>query len=150
MERIIYTDEIDSNLSEEDKDYCENYWFNDETINLKKITEGNILAIADLGLWDGRHQGYSLTYNKLLSDILYIGNPNSACASIKVFYDGKNVRKTIHHHDGINHVLFREVRPNVNIHKLCDKIYNGETISNSTLNYYTRSLKRYVKDIYGW
>lgn len=34
--------------------------------------------------------------------------------------------------------------------KLFDKIYNNEPISKATLNRYTRSLRRYVKQIYGW
>lgn len=46
--------------------------------------------------------------------------------------------------------MFREVRPDVDIEKLCDKIYNNEPISKATLNRYTRSLRRYVKQIYGW
>lgn len=46
--------------------------------------------------------------------------------------------------------MFREVRPDVDIEKLFDKIYNNEPISKATLNRYTRSLRRYVKQIYGW
>lgn len=51
---------------------------------------------------------------------------------------------------GTNYIMFREVRPDVDIEKLFDKIYNNEPISKATLNRYTRSLRRYVKQIYGW
>lgn len=40
--------------------------------------------------------------------------------------------------------------PDVDIEKLFDKIYNNKPISKATLNRYTRSLRRYVKQIYGW
>lgn len=145
--RIIFSD--DPSYVSADDEYSNEYWFDDECINLKKETEGMILAIANLGRWNGRHQGYKLSTEKLLSNIMYIGNVNGT-AYTTVFYDGKNVRKEVCHHDGTDHIVFREVKPNVNIDKLCQKIYNGETISSSTLNYYTRSLRKYVKNIYGW
>lgn len=65
-------------------------------------------------------------------------------------FDGFNVCRKASHHDGTNHIMFREVRPDVDIEKLFDKIYNNEPISKATLNRYTRSLRRYVKQIYGW
>ena len=138
--RIIYTDDPSLiNVEETDE-----YWFDDEVLNLKKTTEGMILAIADIGTWRGSFQGY-----KLLSNIMYAGNVDGI-AYTTLYYDGHNVRKEVVHHDGTDRIMFREVRPNVNIDKLCERIYNGEYISNRTLNYYTRSLKRYVKNIYGW
>ena len=108
-----------------------------------------ILAIAKVGTWQGSRPGYKLLTEKLLSNIMYAGNVDGI-AYTTLYYDGHNVRKEVVHHDGTDHIIFREVRPNVNIDKLCERIYNGEYISNSTLNYYTRSLKRYVKNIYGW
>ena len=143
--RIIYTDDPSLiNVEETDE-----YWFDDEVLNLKKTTEGMILAIAKVGTWRGSRPGYKLLTEKLLSNIMYAGNVDGI-AYTTLYYDGHNVRKTVIHHDGTDHIIFREVRPNVNIDKLCERIYNGEYISNSTLNYYTRSLKRYVKNIYGW
>ena len=108
-----------------------------------------ILAIADIGTWRGSRPGYKLLTEKLLSNIMYAGNKDGI-AYTTLYYDGHNVRKTVVHHDGTDRIMFREVRPSVNIDTLCERIYNGEYISNSTLNYYTRSLKRYVKNIYGW
>lgn len=67
-----------------------------------------------------------------------------------LYYNGFNVYKKAIHHDGTNLIMFREVKPDVNIEVLCDKIYNNEEISNATLNRYTRSLRRYIKKIYGW
>ena len=143
--RIIYTN--DPSLI--DVEETDEYWFDDEVLNLNKTTDGMILAIADIGTWRGSFQGCKLITEKLLSNIMYAGN-EGGIAYTTLYYDGHNVRKEVVHHDGTNHIIFREVRPNVNIDKLCERIYNGEYISNRTLNYYTRSLKRYVKNIYGW
>ena len=143
--RIIYTNDP-SLIDVEEKD---EYWFDDEVLNLNKTTDGMILVIADVGTWRGNFQGYKLLTERLLSNIMYAGNVNGI-AYTTIYYDGHNVRKEVVHHDGTDRIMFREVRPNVNIDKLCERIYNGEYISNRTLNYYTRSLKRYVKNIYGW
>jgi hypothetical protein len=144
--KTIYDNTNTYDLSEEELDYVENYAFDDELINLKgTFTEQPIIAIADMGLWNGRKQGYRVCSTQL-SDILTVGNADN----IVLYFDGFNVRKTSHHHDGTNYILFREFRPNVNQEKFCDMVYNGETIDNKTLNRYTRSLKRYVKSVYGF
>ena len=45
--RIIYTDDPSLiNVEETDE-----YWFDDEVLNLNKTTDGMILAIADIGTW---------------------------------------------------------------------------------------------------
>ena len=90
--------------------------------------------------------GYKLLNRRNLSEIMSCGNEDYN----HLYYDGFNVYKKAIHHDGTNYIMFREVRPDVNIEKLCDKIYNNEVISRATLNRYTRSLRRYVKKIYGW
>ena len=143
--KTIY-DNIQNYSSEEEREYVENQWFEDELDNLHGIhTEGKILAIADLGLWNGRRQGYKVCSTSLTS-ILTAGNSDY----IHLYYDGFNVRKTAIHHDGTNYILFREIRPNRNIDKFLDMIYNEEEIDNKTLNYYTKSLRKYVKKVYGF
>lgn len=145
LKEMRATDEVSDEEVYESLNRSKDYEFDDELCNLKKALNGRVLAIADLGLWNGRRQGYKLGTN-LLSECLTIGNEDS----FELYYDGYNVRKTSHHHDGTNYILFREVRPNVNIDKFCDMIYNGEEISSRTLNYYTKSLRPYVKSVYGW
>lgn len=154
-------DEIKSTLAEEwdedpeniddndvwDRVYNEIDWsYNDELLNLNVDTEGEIIAIASMGLWNGRCSGYAILDKNNLKEILYCGNKDFN----HLYYDGFNVYKKASHHDGTNHIMFREVRPDVDIEKLFDKIYNNKPISKATLNRYTRSLRRYVKQIYGW
>lgn len=122
------------------------YSYDEGLRDLNVDTEGEIIAIASMGLWNGRCSGYAILDKNNLKEILYCGNEDYN----HLYYDGFNVYKKASHHDGTNHIMFREVRPDVDIKKLCDKIYNNEPTSKATLNRYTRSLRRYVKQIYGW
>lgn len=133
---IIY----DSNEDSEDGIYYE-----DEVGNLSKILDGRIIAIADMGLWNGRVTGYKIGRNNL-NEIMRMGNEDY----VKIYSDGHNIRKDSTHHDGTNHILFREVRENRKIENFTELIFNGKPISNAVLNYYTKSINFYVSDIYGW
>lgn len=119
--------------------------FEDELLNLSKKLDGRIIAIADLGLWNGRVQGYKVLGNNLNEVV----SSSIGCDEKEVYCDAYNVRAEGYHHDGRNHVLFRELREDRNIDNFLEKIYNNETISSSTLNYYTKSLRPYIKAIYG-
>ena len=117
----------------------------DERINLDKTVDGRILVIGDLGLWNGRRSGYKIINSCNIKDILF-----SDCDYVEWYGDGYNIRCTAHHHDGTNHLLYRVIREDRNIDNLLDAIYNNEEITNSKLNYYTKSLYKDVAKIYGW
>ena len=117
--------------------------FECEQMNLDVALEGKILAIADMGLWNGRTWGYSLLGSNL-SNIMTSGNGDS----FSIFSDGKDIRKISQHHDGTNYIIYREVREGVNISGLTVRIYNNETIDRKTLNRYTKSLLPAVVKIY--
>ena len=121
-------------------------FFEDEMMNLNKKLPNNIIAIADMGLWNGRVQGYKILGNNLNEVV----SSTIGCDEKEVYCDAYNVRATGYHHDGRNHVLFRELREDRNIDNFLEKIYNNETISSSTLNYYTKSLRPYVQEVYGF
>ena len=121
-------------------------FFEDELRNLSKKLPNNIIAIADMGLWYGRRQGYKILGNNLNEVV----SSTIGCDKKEVYCDAYNVRATGYHHDGRNHVLFRELREDRNIDNFLNKIYSNETIPSSTLNYYTKSLRPYVKAIYGF
>ena len=120
-------------------------WFEDEQSNLYKELDGRILAIANMGLWNGRRAGYKILGTNL-NEVL---TSSIGCDEKKVYYDGYNVCALGCHHDGYNTVEFREIREDRDIDKLLNKIYMNEPITNKEINYYTRSLRPYVKDIYG-
>ena len=120
-------------------------YLRDERCNLSEKVDGRILVIADLGLWDGRRQGYKILDNTI-SDILYDENGEY----LEWYGDGYNIKATVSHHDGTNFYEYRVIREDRNIENLLDAIYNGEEINRKKLNYYTKSLYPYIAKIYGW
>ncbi len=122
-------------------------YLDDERMNLNKALDGRVLVIADLGLWDGRKQGYKIL-GKNLNNIFDI---NSSGFDYAEFYgDGYNIKGIEHHHDGTNYYEYRVIREDRDIDKLLDAIYNGEEVTRKKINYYTRSLYKDVAEIYGW
>ena len=120
-------------------------YLEDERCNLSKKVDGRILVIADLGLWNGRRQGYKIL-SDTISDILYDRDGEY----IEWYGDGYNIKATVSHHDGTNYYEYRIIREDRNIDDLLNAIYNGEEITRKKLNYYTRSLYPEVARIYGW
>lgn len=120
-------------------------YLDDERMNLNKVVDGRILVIADLGLWNGRRPGYQVIGTRNIKDILDVNYDYA-----EFYGDGYNIRGTEVHHDGTNHYLYRIIREDRNIENLLNAICDGEEISKSKLNYYTRSLYKDVAKIYGW
>ena len=120
--------------------------FDDERANLDKQLEGRILCIANIGTWRGRFSGYKILGTNLNNIISPHGD---SIEDFKIYMDGRNVYWTGHHHDGVNHVEFREIREDRNIENLLDKLYNQEEVTRKEINYYTRSIRPYIKEIYG-
>lgn len=120
---------------------CLEQHIEDTRMNFGVLNIGRILVIADLGLWNGHKQGYKILDG--IEDVFY-----SETDYTNWYFDGHNLRSENSHHDGTNYLLYREIREDRNIDNLLTKIYNGDEISNSTLNYYTKSLKEYVRAVY--
>lgn len=120
-------------------------YLNDERMNLNKIIDSDIIAIADLSLWSGRVFAYKIIKSRNISDILYSNAP-----LIEWFADGRDICATETHHDGINYIIYRAIRPERNIDQLTDAIINNKHITRAKLNYYTRSIYNDVATIYGW
>ena len=121
-------------------------WFEDEQSNLYRNLDGRILAIANMGLWDGRRAGYKILGNNL-NEVL---TSTIGCDEKEVYCDQYNVCAYGYHHDGYNTVEYREIREDRNIDNLLEKIYAGEPVTRKEINYYTKSLRPYVKSIYGF
>lgn len=135
-----------------DSDYYEQYnaimnmlseYLEDECINHRSdITDGYIIAIADLGLWNGRHSGYKIISN-CISDCFY-----NSCDYGKFYIDKLgDFRFEGTHHDGHNYILFRELKHDlgsVQVERLEEKILNG-TLTRKDIIYYTKSLGKYFE-----
>lgn len=124
---------------------CVNFNYEDEVLLLDKKLDGEILCIASIGKWNGRFQGYKILGNNLKNILWNIG-----CDDFHVYYDGHNIKSEGHHHDGTNSVEFREIKPDKCIDNLLNMLYSGEKVTRNIINYYTKSLGHYVKEIYGW
>ena len=70
-----------------------NSYLEDEKLNIAGKSSNTIVAIVDIGRWDGRVQGYR-TFN-CISEIFASG-----CDYSKWYSDGYNIRSTMTHHDG--------------------------------------------------
>lgn len=119
-------------------------WFEEEQSELERVDEGcTIIAIADVGRWDGRVTGYKEI--KKLSDILY---SSSGYETVYVDSNG-DIRKDESHHDGSNSILYRYVKDGVDLERLEDKIYNGECTKRD-ITRYTRKAGLGIARAYGW
>ncbi len=139
MKHIIW-----SNYDKND-DANQEFWY-DERVALKdcgKNLPERILAIADLGLWDGRHQAYKFIEN--LEDCLY-----SECDYFELYCDKHQLRSRGAHHDGSNYVTYYLLNDAAGLAKFLDDLYYGREISQARLHKYTRSLRPYLKEYYGW
>ena len=74
-----------------DRIYNEIDWtFDDEFNNLDIKTENDIIAIASMGLWNGRRSGYKLLNRRNLNEIMICGNEDYN----HLYYDGFKNKKT--------------------------------------------------------
>ena len=119
--------------------------FDDETSNLYRVLDGRILAIADMGLWNGRRSGYKILGNNL-NEVLTCG---IGCDEKEIYCDSYNVLARGYHHDGTNYVEFRELKEDTNYDVLLEKLYNNEEVTREDVRKYTKSLRPYVKQVYG-
>lgn len=122
------------------------WWFNDELSLMKRLDEGSIIAIADLGLWNGRRVGYKNL--KGLSEVLY-----SSCDYETVYVDSNgDLRKHESHHDGSNSILYRYWKDSVTEEQKDNftwKCYNGE-LTRADITRYTRKAGVKIAEEYGW
>lgn len=128
-----------------EQDYTD--WFYNELDNLDKETECQIIAIANLGLWNGRRKSYKIMKSNLTSVL-------DACGGdyLKVYADRYDVKSVAVHHDGVNYITYRMLKPNlteVQIDNFLNKLASGD-FTKKDISRYTTSLKKQINQIYGW
>ena len=122
-------------------------WFFNEFENLDKELQGRVIAIANLGSWNGRRKSYKIM-NCNLNSVL------DACGGdyLKVYTDRYDVKSTAVHHDGVNYITYRMLKPNlteVQIDNFLNKLSSGD-FTKKDISRYTTSLKSQINKIYGW
>ena len=131
-----------------DECYFQNQlWFEDERENLSCVDDsGELIAIADIGRWNGRVGGYKRIKN--LPDVLY-----SSCDYERVYVDSNgDLRKEESHHDGSNSILYRYFKDSLTEEQkenFLNKIYNGEC-TQKDITRYTRKAGVGIAKMFGW
>lgn len=127
--------------------FMEQTWFEDEQWELVRVDEGcGLIAIADLGRWNGRFGGYKEVKN--LKDVMY-----TSCDYERVYIDSNgDLRKEESHHDGSNSILYRYWKDGLTEEQkenFMSKIYNGEC-TQKDITRYTRKAGLGIANAYGW
>lgn len=121
-------------------------WLQDERSNLNINTNG-IIAIADIGRWNGRVTGYKEVGDNI-RDCLY-----SDCDYIEWYVDSYGRFKAdMAHHDGTNYVTYYEWKDGVTEEQkemVLDKIYMGEC-TQRIIRRYLSNLGYTIAKVYGW
>ena len=124
-------------------------YLEDERANLNIEVGDEIIIIADLGLWDGRHQAYKLLHKTNIAECL-----TGTCGEyVRWFVDDRGdlmCRDT--HHDGTNIYTYRAWKPEIS-HAQRSYFMQKLAIEKATrkdITRYTRKIGVYVADVYGW
>lgn len=146
LEADYSEEEIDEEMCQAVCNDNDSLWFDDELSELRRVSEGSLIAIADLGLWNGRHSGYKEI--KSLEDILY-----SSCDYERVYVDSNgDIWKDESHHDGSNSILYRYWKDSITEEQkenFLDKIYHGKA-TRKDVTRYTRKAGLAIAEVYGW
>ena len=169
---VIWTDQINpedwkegfiefceiNNLDPDDLDltewaYEENaFCLEAEQMNLDILLPDEIIALADLGLWDGRRTGYKEMHTNRLSDCLYSHTRGFSYNTWYVDEDDDFCHEETHH-DGTNHIVYRMWKPDVDEYERDDilaDIYDGEPDAGARMYESTLPLGSYIQKVYGW
>ena len=114
-------------------------YFQDFVSALKGIDSNRIIAVGNVGTWRGNRSAYKELAR--MDDIPYIAG--GSCDEITFFSDGYNLCFSGNHHDGSNHITFRELKDDVSEEvyaRLLDAIYNDADNKDYYIKKYTRSL----------
>mgnify|MGYP001059427479 CR=1 FL=1 len=124
--------------------------FDCEVSNLSyaEETAGEIIAIADMGLWNGRRTGYKLLDSRKVSDCL----TKITHYDFNEFYVDEHgeLRSTHVHHDGTNKVLYRSLKPELTyeqVDEFTSLLYYGKEVD---IDKYTDKVGTLVAKYYGW
>ena len=158
--RYAYTEFLEDNglTGDPDDEYAiyehmvevNSMYLDDERMNLDIEISRPIVAIADLGLWNGRFSGYKELDSCNIKDCL---DTFDSCEYHEWYVDEQgDLRCKAAHHDGTNYILYRAYRDDVSeeqIEEFLNKIYNGDATEDD-VNAVTRRLGDEVAKVYGW
>lgn len=127
------------------------HYLDDERSNLNINIGQSIIKIGDLGLWDGRHNGYGIIESGNIKDCLSWDFTDCDYAEWYVDELGDLRCKAIHH-DGTNHYLYRVIKSSVSdiqLDNFYGKILDG-TVTRADITRVTERLGDHIAKVYGW
>ena len=146
LTREEYSNSLTEEQIQEECNFLDSTWFDDEKSELARVSEGNVIAIADVGRWNGRVTGYKELNS--LEDVLY-----SSCDYERLYVDSNgDMRKDESHHDGNNSILYRYWKEGITEQQrenFLNKVYNGEC-TRADITRYTRKAGIGIANAYGW
>ena len=120
----------------------------DERENLNLHVGDDILAIGDIGRWNGRRMGYKTIESGKISDCL-----SSECDYAEWYVDREGeFRGTEIHHDGTNYIYYRKFKESADYDdraELMDQIYRG-VAKQEDIDRLTEKLGEQIGAVYGW
>ena len=123
-------------------------WYSCEKENLNVDLGVDIIAIADLGLWNGRRLGYKRLGSNLNEILTFFG-----CDYVKIFAEERNIKSLAIHHDGTHCVRFRKWKDDTTEaqrERVLEAIYNQSDAAQALISRFTCSIYSDVKEIFGW
>jgi len=124
-------------------------YLDDERVNLNVDLYRPIIAIADLGLWNGRRPGYKMIKSGNIRDCLrtdsgdyttyYVNEDGDLCCEAS-------------HHDGTNYIRYRVVKSGVSESRLeafQQKLINRQA-TEEDIRSITSRIGHHICRVYGW
>ena len=105
-----------------------------------KHIEGTVIAIANVGRWNGRKDGI-----KVLQGFEDIMDFMTRYDNFKIYIDRYNIKGIGHHHDGTDYLTFREVHPRYFRDDIEDIFFSYDGDVDQFVKNCTRSLRKYTK-----
>lgn len=117
-------------------------YYEDEMITLNKEFGRDIIAVANLGLWNGRRLSYITVGTNLNSVLTY------RCGEYVTWYvDEDEVKCIDKHHDGTNYYTYRLLNEGIGQFEFNEYAY--EHSLKEAVEKYTKPIGHYVAEIYG-
>ena len=153
-----YKEDMRWQYSMEDEDFETADWFDfayrtleedleAEQCNLDVDVGNTIIAIGDLGFWNGRAHGYKEIKENNIAACLV--RDEELC---EWWCDAHDFRARMAHHDGENRVLYRRRKDGITDYQWDNflyMIYEGK-VTKEHISKYTSSLLPYIAKVYGW
>lgn len=131
-------DEIYNEINE-----CNRIAFKDDRFEFStrdKHIEGTVIAIANVGRWNGRKDGI-----KVLQRFEDIMDFMTRYDNFKIYIDRYNIKGIGHHHDGTDYLTFREMHPRYFREDIEDIFISYDGDVERFVKNCTRSLRKYTK-----